>query len=260
MAFVFSVILVKPQIVSLSPHYSCCFIIAFIAMLMMPYLLRKRCIPRILIFLELGIITMFFDFYTTPIITFGFPFLYLYLLEQREGTYIGIRELLGMLIAWVAGYLLMWLSKLILTSIFTNINSFANALEAVKIWLVIGRGNVDSSGGNMLSYLMGVAYGFYQYTKWLALLLVFFAVFAAVYVYWVKKNRVSLGWLKKNKMLLIIAAVPLVWFVITSKPSFFHNGYQYRNIALFFFALGSYLAGAVKDKKATYLNYFTTNF
>ena len=40
---------------------------------------------------------------------------------------------------------------------------------------------------------------------------------------------------------LLLAAVPFVWFVITKQPVAIHGYFQYRNIALSYWAVGVFL-------------------
>ena len=82
--FALSIILVRPHVMATSMQFTCCFLIAFLAMLLVPWLHRHEKWEG-LFFLELGMITMYFDFYTVPLITVGFPLLYLQILKQESG-------------------------------------------------------------------------------------------------------------------------------------------------------------------------------
>ncbi len=247
LAFAFSLVLVKPQVISSCYQYAICFFIAFAAMLLMPRLYRSR-IPRTVIFFELGLFTMFLDFYTTPLITFGFPALYLYMLAEKQGEHLGWKKLLGYLAAWASGYLLMWLSKLTLTTLLTEVNGFESAIQAVSNWLVFDQRLSLAPPTDLLKNLAGVAYGFYQYPKWLALFGLFAAAFGLYYAVLLKKGRASGAVLRRNLVLLLVAVLPILWFAITSKAAYVHSAYQYRTLALLFFALGSWLAMAVREK------------
>ncbi len=249
MAFVFSMILVKPHVICVSPNFACCFLIAFAAMLLMPRL-NKMKFPKSLIFFELGIITMYFDFYTTPIITLGFPLIYLYFLRERDGEHLGWKTIITYLAAWVVGYISMWLAKLILTTVFTDVNAFASAGNATGTWLRFNGNSVIAPIGTLLSNLRTIAYGFYMYGKWLLLILIGIAVFAIAYLIAVKKGNVSVELLKKNSILIFVAMFSLIWFLIASKPAAAHYAFQYRTIALLFFGLGAYFSNAIVEKKA----------
>ena len=112
--FALSIILVRPHVVAVSLQFSCCFLIAFPAMLAVPKIHER---PRweSHFFLILGIATQYFDFYTTPVITFCLPMTYLYLLKRRQNIPVSFRQLGVNAAVWSAGYGFMWLSKLVLT-------------------------------------------------------------------------------------------------------------------------------------------------
>ena len=80
--------------------------------------------------MEVGMITMYFDFYTVPLITFGLPMIYLCLMFLEREKPIRIKWVLKRFAAWMAGYGLMWIAKLTLTSALTPVNALVQGFGA----------------------------------------------------------------------------------------------------------------------------------
>ncbi len=85
----------------------------------------------------LGMATMFFDFYTTPLLTLGLPLLGLLICQSysknpptAKAMLMQSLKLMGI---WFVSYFMMWITKLVLTSVFTDQNAFASAWGAARI-------------------------------------------------------------------------------------------------------------------------------
>lgn len=124
-----SVLILNPAVVSHSLQFSICFIMAFIFTL---YLLAKEKSGKTVyfpfVFGVFGALTQFFDFYTTPIITYGIPMLILLSSPAFEEKRISVT--LKSLLSWFWGYVGMWLIKMPLGSLTASENGFASAFKA----------------------------------------------------------------------------------------------------------------------------------
>lgn len=246
LALAMSVILVKPQVVSSCMQYSCCFLIAFGAIVLLP-MCRKKNISMEAFFMEIGVLTMFFDFYSTPVITFGFPLVFLYFLEEQKGRHLTIKAMISLCLSWAFGYILMWFAKLALTTVFTDINAWENAFGAFSGWM--------SSPANekvsvpFLTAMSGIARGFYQYNKWLLFSGMAVGILGLIYAVAIRKGTIETKSLKKNISVLGISVLPIIWLMASYRPSYVHSWFQYRGIAVFFFAVGAYLLSAVKNRE-----------
>ena len=245
--FGLSVILVKPQIICASMQFSCCFFIAFGAMLLMPWLSRNIHHAGLL-FMEIGMITMFLDFYTTPIITFGLPATYLYLIQVKNGRALKVKNILGYFVAWFAGYLLMWLSKLVLTSLLTDQNAIQNGLGSLMMWL--GADGYALSNG---AYRPGLALK--QVARALlqdqdGILFFLMLAIAALGFMAIKllRGKASLGMLLRNWPLLLLASMPIIWFMVSAEPTTVHYWFQYRSVVLCCWALFGLAHLTIKDE------------
>lgn len=239
--FVLSIILINPHIVCSSMQFSCCFIIAMLSMLLMPSLSRRRefCLP---FFMVLGMLTQYFDFYTSPVITLGYPMVYLYMLCRKQDEEFRLGAVLGGCGMWLLGYVGMWLSKLLLTSLFTDIDAFGDGLSAFAYRLGIG-GKTEGQE-SMYSPITAMQKVWDSVAVDLIGGLVIAAalmLLLAALLYLRKKGSFSFKPLGKQYGLMILALLPFVWFAVAAQPTVIHNWFQYRNIALTYWAMGSML-------------------
>ena len=68
------------------------------------------------------------------------------------------------------------------------------------------------------------------------------AILAAVIVICIvfARRRVGLAGLKEHFVLLVVAALPLVWMLAAPQPTAIHYWFQYRSIAVSFWSFGMY--------------------
>lgn len=238
--FALSIILVRPHIIAVSLQFSCCFFIAFLAMLLAPRLQQN---PKweTLFFLELGIVTMYFDFYTTPILTFGMPMLYLYTLRVCKGADNSAKQLGQNALAWCVGYVGMWLAKLLLTSSLTYANGVGTGFASFMERIGITKNPELASYYNPIMALRTVAMSLYsdQTGKWILLMVCGLSMMMLVFLFFYKKH--SFRELLGHSSLLVIAALPIVWFMVAAQPTANHHWFQYRGIAVSFWAAFLYL-------------------
>lgn len=246
--FALSVILVKPQIICANMQFSCCFLIAFIAMMLMPWLSRNIRHAG-LFFMEVGMITMFLDFYSTPIITFGLPVIYLYLLQAKQGHAPKVREILWDFLAWFAGYLLMWLSKLVLTSILTEQDAIQNGLGSLLMWLGADGFALSNGAYSPVTALKQVVKALCQdrdgalfFGGLLAAALVFLAVNLA-------RQKICWRGFVRNWPVLLIALMPVIWFAVSAEPTTVHYWFQYRSVVVCFWAIFGFVVLGRKDEE-----------
>ena len=247
-AFAVSIILVRPHVIVNSMQYCCCFFIMFAAMLLVPVIYQR---PKWegLFFMEIGVVTMYFDFYTVPLITFGFPLVYLCVLRLQDGKALSGKQLVKNVGLWFAGYVLMWVAKLVLTSLLTEVNAVANGWNAL-----MGRLGVTRTEGLEEFYSLRLAMErlgdaiFCDPEGKIIYLAVLVAVLAAVG--WAglrRKTTLEAG--KSLYLLPVMALLPFVWFLATIQPLAMHHFFQYRMIALTYWAAGAFVYFLLEEKK-----------
>ena len=238
--FALSIIFMRPHVISVSLQFSSCFLIVLPAMLAVPWIHRKKQFESLL-FLELGILTQYFDFYTTPIITFALPMTYLYLLRRKDHVPNKLKDFGFNALSWCAGYGLMWLAKLAITTIFTDVNAFAQGFssfgERVGIEKVSGMESLYSP----MAALRSVAVSLYSDGDGKLVLFAAILLTAALLLYRFLRNKHTLQDLLPDWQLLLIAALPILWFIAAAQPTANHYWFQYRGICASFWAGFVYL-------------------
>lgn len=227
-----SVAFMNPSVISHSLQFSCCFMLSFVFLYVLLYG-EKRKWDMTVLFCLFGTITQLFDFYTTPIITWGVPVLTLLVADDYAGRRLSTAG--KTLLAWFYGYVCMWLLKLLLVSVFTDINGFLDGFAsfAERIGIVMTEGLEDKYDvGNALLAVKDVAF------PGAAGKLCIGAFSVAVLVKAIlllkvgnKRSLFSAG------VFLLIAVVPFVWFVCTAQPTTIHAWFQYRSIVVTAYAL-----------------------
>lgn len=234
-AFMVSIILVRPYVIAVSLQFSCCFLLAFLAMLAVPYI-RKKPAWISVFFLELGIITQYFDFYTTPILTYALPLVYLYILRQQDNTPLVLKDVCVSAGCWAAGYVLMWIAKLVLTSLLTPVDALGQGFNAFA-----GRVGIEKVSGmedyySPLAALRTVAASLYSDREGKMVMLALAALFCICVLLFAVRKKISVKAVLSHRYLLVTAALPLVWFMAAAQPTANHHWFQYRGIAATFWA------------------------
>ena len=236
--FGLSFLLMRPQVICQSLQFSCCFFLALFGMLLIPWV-RKRPEREGIFFLVLGSITMYFDFYTAPLLSYGFPMVYLCLLAARDGTRLSWKRVLGDFGIWLGGYVLMWLTKLTLTTVFTSENAFESGFSTFRMW-VGGAG--EGPRATPWQALNAVRHAITGDTPG-AVVWVLGLGCGVLFLLWrTVRGKTDPGALRRHGELLLLALLPLLWFAAAAKPSTVHAWFQYRSIAVSFWALGAWLS------------------
>ena len=247
--FALSIIFIRPHVVSVSLQFVPCFLIAFAAMLAVPWIHSTKKWESVF-FLELGILTQYFDFYTTPILTFALPMTYLYLLRHREGSSTSLKNIGINAGVWSAGYGLMWLAKLVLTTLFTDVNALAQGFSSFSGRIGIEKVSGMESLYSPVAALRSVAVSLYSDREGKLILFALIGITAAVMLYRFFRDRHCLRELVPHWLLLLIAALPVIWFIVAAQPTANHHWFQYRGIAASFWALFLYLNLLLQKKQS----------
>lgn len=234
LAFVFAMSQLNPIAITGCFQFSICFLIAFIGMLLALNLRFQR-LPAPMLFFILGACTQYFDFYTAPLLTFGLPMLALLLrLQYRKEAdpplKLGVRLVLGCFAAWMSAYLLMWLSKLALTSALTPIDAFADAFDRVRLWLIEPAQDAASDA----SVPRALFYCAINMTDPLPLVLEGMLLLA--YAVSLLVRRPPRAVFARNLPYLLVGLLPLLWIAATYAPSYHHAYFQYRILGVTMYA------------------------
>ena len=208
--------------VPLNIQYTTCFIIMFVAMIIILTLKKKHFSKRwaCLGFFTLGGVTAFCDLLTTPIITLGLPLIVLCLAYKPTRT---CQTVLLLSVMWLIGYASIWASKWVLASLITGSDIVGDAMANARIRTV---GSATSEeGATTLSILSSVWENITSRSPLFYLsVLVALAVLGAMYRHW----RQPLSIIRSNLWLLLVASMPLIWFVVLMQHTYIHSFFTWR--------------------------------
>lgn len=241
-AFALSIFFVRPQVIGNSMQFSICFMLGLLGMLAVPWLTKHRRFER-LMFMELGMLTMYFDFYTTPLVSFGLPAIFLFAMDEKEVSLENepkktLKNILCDFLAWFSAYVLTWISKLALADLFTDIHAIKDGLTALTSRLgLFGYILEEKENYSAINSFRAVINTVFPDT--VSKLAALAAVLLFVIIILVKTGKKELV-LKPNRRMagiILIAALPLLWFAVAAEPTIKHTFFQYRNIAVTYWAL-----------------------
>lgn len=236
-----AIALINPAIASHSPQFASCFLLAF---LFCTAVLTRRADDSAygFLFCLFGALTQYFDFYTAPVVTMGLPLILI--LEAgriREKRFVKTLKIIG---AWLYGYVMMWICKLALTTVFTDVNGFYDGFASFfgRVGIRIVEGSEQYYNGAMaLRSVWSVAFPG-SLTVFTAM--IFGAALIAATVLYVIFGR------REDKeyaaSMLVITLLPFLWYAAAAQPSNIHAWFQYRGLAVVFFGAPLYVSRAVK--------------
>lgn len=243
-----AVCLINPAIAAHSPQLACCFLLGFTFCL---YILGRdgHGCNWSAAFCAFGALTQYFDFYTAPLVTLGFPLLIL--LETGRRSERSLRQTLCCCGAWLYGYAAMWLCKLALTGVFTDINGLEDGLASLggRLGVRVVEGLEEYySAVRALKSVWGTAFPGSLTVP--AALLFAAAIIISGLVYLLRGSRAERELAASE---LIVTLMPLVWYAAAAQPSCIHAWFQYRSLAVLFFGAFLFISRAaviLKREKA----------
>lgn len=159
-------------------------------------------------FFTIGAVTTYFDFLTFPLFTLCFPLVAVLLMQRGADRDIT----LDAIISWGLGYGLLWVSKWIVGSLLTGTNLFTKAMESV---------------GERTGALPGIPMTLIAIVAFTAMLL------AAAALVGRRKHY-------RHNALLIVGALPVIWFLVLKNHSLLHFSFTWRTLLITFFCIITY--------------------
>lgn len=245
--YAISILFANPTVVAASAQFSCTYIIMFLGILLVSFFYMKKFSYNFL-FLLLGQLTQFFDFYTTPIITWGMPLILVLFLEKRQAQkksnqpffsyYIKIT--LKSLSIWLCAYLSMWVIKLFLVTLFSQSNGFSIFQSVLYYIGAAQRKNVtyyysikEAISKPLRSFFSGPQQYFFT------IIILFFI--SSIFYTLIKsfKNKGFIAPEKKTLfgVLFFITIIPIIWFAIAKQATATHFWFQSRSLSLSVFSI-----------------------
>lgn len=239
--FLFSMIMVAFPIVPKCIEYTWTFYIMIIVSIISLLIEKKGDKPLYTLFFITGMITCYFDFLTTELITLFVPLLLIVGIRKEENRNGSFKECVFLLLKcsmlWGISYVAMWFSKWILASLILNIN----AMDYVKdsAWLRLnGLQNIESKE---IMYTGAIYKNFHNLyplnivkktsTLWIYVGIVFSLILATFDWKNIKKKWFSL-------IMLIIGIIPYIRYLILANHSYKHAFFTFRSQIITIIALG----------------------
>ncbi len=244
--YISSLLFISPFVISQSLQFSSIFYIMNIAMLLI-LLLNKRLDKSnsfIYFFLILGMVTSFIDLLTYPMAAFLMPLiLVMYLRRNKEENL--KQKLLFMLKVtgcFFGGYVFFWASKWLVSSLILNQNMFTEAFKQIAI-----RTNGEVADVSSVA----VHFSFIKNLKYLFniknLVIGLCALCAAIVLLVVYRKKLKYS--NKNFVpYLILAFVPVVWFLISSNHSYIHAFFTSKTYVASIFAIFAMFVSFFEEK------------
>lgn len=248
-SFLISLLATNFFIVPLAIQFSTCFYIAFIAMLL--FLLNPKIIERrhtvAVVFFIVGALTAYMDFLTTPLLTLAMPLVTVGLLFQQRKRHHHTASTNWLMIKfslyWFGGYASLWTSKWLLGYILTGYNILESAVGSAGLRLgsTIVYGGEETTISHLVSLsLQKITAVVPLYALVAAVVLIISA--CIIYLYTNRKHTHTCSWL------LLIAAMPVIWFLVMKNHSLQHIFFTWRDFIVTLWCLLLFVWITIKEK------------
>lgn len=227
LGYALSMLLLCPLTCGFSLQYSSCLYILNIGILLIikKYERNKEsfsCTECTLIFTILGILTSYFDFLTYPITTLCIPLTTAIIFSMDEGPFKSqFATFVKMGVFWVIGYLGMWTGKWCAASMLTDRNVLAEAINSVLYRTAGGEGTA------IMAIVRNVGVFLINPVSLFTILIWCLFYYKLVFSHGFKIMAPA-----KCKILLIIALMPLAWYIVATNHSYVHFWFTFRNMII----------------------------
>ena len=194
-------------------------------------------------FILLGILTNYFDLLTFPLVALGFPICLLLALRMKtENSFLRLFLLTAASgIGWAMGYAGMWAFKWLLVDMISEYSTFHGILTQIFLRASDDGGKLSRIGVAMQNLNVILAKPGY---------LLLIAITGAATLIPAAKSviRREVRFDARALMLLIVAAVPFVWYFVMANHSNDHTYFTYRNVTMSVMAGFTFIACCLKKK------------
>lgn len=223
--YIICYLLLMPIALAMSLQFSSCYYIISVGMLLLLLLPdSKRIRYSWVVFLNIGILTAFFDFLTYPIATFGVPAVLFIALSMQDETELKLLCTIKDGIAWCFGFGGMWVSKWILTALFTDYDIFENAFSAFSMRV----SNTAEDGETEYSVLNCIFKNYQRlFSTPFTILIIVFIIFLIIYIR--KNSGFDSTIIRIMIPYIILSFAPMVWFCFATNHSMIHSAFTNKS-------------------------------
>jgi len=250
LCFVVAMFMVHSGAIFWCLQFATCYYIALggIALMLVFDRLTATLQRQVLFFFAIGAFTSFLDFLTTPTLTLGLP-LVVFILKGDKPT--PFKLVLGLCVAWAAGYALMWISKWAMAFLLVGYNPLVEVGNSINTHSI----GVDSAP--VWSLWAGLAKIFMARWSVLSLsgLLRWCVIGVPAVLAWLSSRRcATLRW--RYVSVLWVGLLPLLWYVVVAHHSFTHFFITSRALMVCWFAILCYFCRLIDIKKLKHYVHF----
>lgn len=226
-AFIMCVVVVVPSCI----EYTSTFMIMLIVSILSVIWMKDNKKLNILFFIS-GMLTCFFDFLTTEIITILVPVLIVLILQVKENKITNFKEGIIFVIRscflWGISYSSMWIAKWVLSSIVLKINAFDyvwdNATYRIKgevLGITNQRLHWKAIQRNVFTlYPLNIEKNIQKLLAIPIVILIFEIIF-------IRKKNIKKLWL--SALLIVIACIPYLRYYLLANHSYMHYFFTFRS-------------------------------
>lgn len=229
--YVLSILFIMPLATAFSLQYATVFYIfsiSSILLLSFPKIVDNR-ISLLLFFTTIGISTAFFDFLTYPIATFGMVAVLYFCMNDallvKEKIYNGFLIFTN----WGFGYAGMWIGKWIVGSLLLKKNVISSAIGSLET----RTSNV--SGRGEFSYISVLGKNILAFIKTPVSVFAIIFILVMLYLIFIKHKSKGINFTLCVPF-IIIAILPLLWYIFAGNHSFLHYQFTYKSLIVSSFA------------------------
>ena len=174
----------------------------------------------IYLFLCTGILAIYLDLWTYPLLTWGLPSLWMILMQKEQSAFAHIKTVIYSGIAWFLGYAGMWMGKWFVGSIILKENLFQRAIQEIFVWTA--EQGVPPTTLQERIQAIYVNIKTYSYKLYLLLLMAWFT-------YWIYKVlRGNIMKSRKSSALLLIGLSSVAWYFVLADHVTMHHVFTHR--------------------------------
>ena len=238
--YLLSLIMIVFRIVPMCFEYTWTFYIMFATSIISILIEKKGDKYLYTLFFITGIITCFFDFLTTEIITVFVPLLFVLWIRKEENRIANFKEcfilVLKISIFWTVAYILMWFTKWFLASVILNIN----ALDYVKEKAFIRINGLSKFQTKKELYSDSLYRNFHTLYPLNAIEKISYiwtciGVLLTIIIINIDWKNIKKKWL--SLMILLIGITPYIRYLILANHSYRHSFFTFRDQMITIIAL-----------------------
>jgi len=203
----------------------------------------ESCIGMPAFFVLLGILTNYFDLLTFPLVALGFPLtIALALKLKTDDSFLSVFFFTAFCgIGWAVGYAGMWAFKWLLVDMISEYSTIWGLVTQIFLRASDDGGEISRIGVAMQNLNVILAKSSY---------LLLIAVTGVVTLVPAAKALVrrEARFDVRVLMLLVVAAVPFVWYFVMANHSHDHTYFTYRNVTMSVMAGCAFIACCLKEK------------